>query len=57
MKERIFFADVELPFHAWARELTGEGYRWVLREVPGREAHRGGEHVKDRGPSKPSSAR
>jgi hypothetical protein len=30
-----FFADVELPFHVWVREGTGDQARWVLREAPG----------------------
>jgi hypothetical protein len=35
MDERVYFADVELPFHVWVREDTGAGgYRWVLREAP-----------------------
>ena len=29
MKEKHFYADVELPFHVWVRE----GNRWVLREA------------------------
>lgn len=34
MTEGICFADVELPFHVWVRERTGdEGYRWVLKET------------------------
>ena len=36
MKEEIYFADAELPFHVWVRERRGEeGYRWVLRETRG----------------------
>jgi hypothetical protein len=33
MNERVYFADVELPFHVWVRESTSEGYRWVLRDA------------------------
>jgi hypothetical protein len=34
MQKKIYFADVELPFHVWVRERKGEtGYRWVLREA------------------------
>ena len=33
MQTRIYFADVELPFHVWVRESRGNaGFRWVLRE-------------------------
>jgi hypothetical protein len=34
MNDRVYFADVELPFHVWVREGTGgNGYRWVLRDA------------------------
>lgn len=33
MTEGIYFADVDLPFHVWVRELGATGYRWVLREA------------------------
>ena len=33
MNDRVYFADVELPFHVWVRERReGNGYRWVLRD-------------------------
>jgi hypothetical protein len=39
MSDAVYFADVELPFHVWVRERTGEDeYRWVLREAPRPEA-------------------
>jgi hypothetical protein len=34
MDDNRFFADVNLPFHVWARE----GNRWVLRAAPQGEA-------------------
>jgi hypothetical protein len=44
MNEGICFADVELPFHVWVRERSGdEGYRWVLREARTMEADGAGE--------------
>jgi hypothetical protein len=31
MTEKLFFADVEQPFHVWVKE----GARWVLRDAAG----------------------
>lgn len=33
MMDEHFFADVDLPFHVWVRETTGDKARWVLRET------------------------
>jgi hypothetical protein len=51
MHKKIYFADVELPFHFWVREHKGDaGYRWVLRE-----AHTGADReLRDEQPSPPA---
>ena len=34
MTEKLFFADVDTPFHVWVREHSGaHGFRWVLRHA------------------------
>ena len=56
MNDAVYFADVELPFHVWVRERTGEAeYRWVLREAPRPEAGRDAG-ISDPGPGKDPAA-
>src|SRR5262245_51791063 len=54
MNDRVYFADVELPFHVWVREdLGGNAYRWVLRdtrtrgEAPARSESSYADHPQD----------
>lgn len=51
MKDGICFADVDLPFHVWVRERSGDRYRWVLREAPRRGGREDGDPLTDPEPS------
>lgn len=55
MKDGIYFADAELPFHVWVRERSGGRDRWVLRELPGRHAREARESLRSRESSTPAS--
>jgi hypothetical protein len=47
MTEKLFYADVDTPFHVWVRERGAQGYRWVLRhasQVIGSAGHHAPPH-------------